>query len=146
MSEIPAGPSFRVHAIAPESECSEPWIDVLDPVYFDVAREGGGVLADSCTTTDYSGVIRSIAELGAEIQSGVYPLSLAEGRQQVEVESVLLGETPISWTMSPSGRALVIDDKMASEKQEITVRYRVGRPARVTAPRAQSLEPSRQAR
>lgn len=138
--------SFRVHAIAPESECSEAWMDWLDPVYFEVARDGEGVSADSCSTTDYSEVIRSIAELGAEIQSGVYPLTLAEGRQQVEVDSVLLGDTPISWTMSPSGRALVVDEEMASSKEEITVRYRIGRAAKVRGSRAQSLESARQAR
>ena len=138
--------SFRVHAIAPETECSEPWMDLLDPVYFDVASEGGGVIADSCTTTDYSEVIRSIAELGAEIQSGVYPLSLVEKGKKIEVESVLIGETKVSWTMSPSGRALVIDEEMASSKEEIKIRYRVGRSAKVVGPSGQSLERSRQAR
>jgi hypothetical protein len=138
--------SFRVHAIAPETECSEPWMDSREPVYFEVAREGGGVIADSCTTTDYSQVIRSIAELGAEIQSGVYPLSLVDVGQKIEVEAVLLDDIPVSWTMSPSGRALVIDEDMASSKAEIKVRYRVGPSARVRPLNAQPLERSRQAR
>jgi hypothetical protein len=138
--------SFRVHAIAPERECSEPWMDWIDPVYFEAARAGEGVSADSCTTTDYSQVIRSIAERGAEIQSSVYPLTVTHGVQPVEVESVLRGGRPIGWTMSPSGRALVVDEEMASSKEEITVRYRVGRPARPKTSGAQSLESARQAR
>ena len=52
--------SFRVHAIAPRSDCSEPWIEDLDPAYFDVAEASGGVMADICDVDDYSEVIRSI--------------------------------------------------------------------------------------
>ena len=113
--------SFRVHAIAPRSDCSEPWIEDLDPAYFDVAEASGGVMADICDVDDYSEVIRSIVSRGAEIQTGVFPLSV--GRGKATVDAVLIGDQEVPWTLSPSGRTVVVETDLTGRRDALRIRY-----------------------
>jgi hypothetical protein len=136
--------SFRVHAIAPKSECSEPWMQDLDPVYFDVATAGGGVIADVCTTTDYSGLIREIGRLGSEIQVGVFPL--AQGVGALEIDEVLVGGESVPWTLSSSGRSVVVGGEMSGAKETIRIRYSQKTSPSVKRPAVQGSRLSRQPR
>jgi hypothetical protein len=116
--------SFRLHAIAPASECSgERW---TDPVYFDAARASGGATLDICTAepADYVSMIRGMVVSGAVPQRGVVPL--AERAEEVEV---LVDGLPVAARLSKDGRAVVLD-RLPSARSAVTVRYHAAAPRR----------------
>ncbi len=114
--------SFRLHAIAPESECGEKW---TDPSYHRAAKASGGVTADVCTLRDYRPVIEQIVHTGARTDQSVVRL----GRLPSEIESVELNHKPVGWWSD--GQAVGLDQP--GQQGELVVRYRVdseGSPAR----------------
>src|SRR5262249_45377604 len=75
--------SLRLHAIAPEEECVERWMDI-DGTYFDEVLASGGSMLDICGAEpeDYAEFLRKIAR--SPIERPVLPL----GRAIVGVEGV----------------------------------------------------------
>jgi hypothetical protein len=81
--------ALRFHAIAPYTECGEPWSE-LGPTYLRAAEATGGQTTDLCTATDYTDIIRRIAREGARMQHAVFPL----GRPAAQVERVRFDGAP----------------------------------------------------
>ncbi len=111
--------SFRVHAIAPATECVEPWSD--GPTYKTVAEASGGVFLDVCTATDYRPVIRQIAHEGAVMQRAVLNLD----RQATHVQEVRVGERAVGFTVAPDGRSVILDDAPMKQKGQVSVQYKL---------------------
>lgn len=111
--------SFRLHAIAPEHDCGEPWAH-LGPVYQDAARASGGRTLDVCTAEDYRGLIADIAREGAVVQRPVVALARPLEDAVVEVDG-----QPVGWSASADGRAVVLDTELGPERRAVTVTYRV---------------------
>jgi len=96
--------SFRLHAIAPDSDCSESW---QEPTYFQVAAESDGVTADVCTITDYASVIGEIARTGAFIQRPVFAL----GYPAADVLSVTLDGEAVEFSVEADGAVVHLFDE-----------------------------------
>lgn len=77
---------FRLHAIAPDTECSgERWMAQIGPVYHDAAEASGGVAADVCTETDYAAVVADILASAPRRSTQVVALEDLDGASIVEV-------------------------------------------------------------
>ena len=111
--------SFRLHAIAPDAPCGEPW-GHLGPVYQDAAKASGGRSLDVCTADDYRGLIAAIAREGAVVQRPVVALGRAPEDAVVEVDGA-----PVGWSASPDGRAVVLDHELGPRRSAVTITYRV---------------------
>ncbi|MBT3221897.1 MAG: hypothetical protein HN348_22715, partial [Proteobacteria bacterium] len=114
--------SFRVHAVAPKTECSERWEDKIGPAYFDVAEASGGQIRDICTETDYSEFISTIAHDGAIIQRPIFPL----GKSAAEVLTVEVGGKPVKWSLASQNGVIVIDDEVGDSPEMVDVVYSYG--------------------
>jgi len=86
--------SFRLHAIAPATECVERW-EHLGASYYQAADDSGGVTLDICTARDYTAVIRAIAEIGSIPQDPLFPL----GRPAEDVLSVQVDGKPVNYSV-----------------------------------------------
>ena len=107
--------SFRLHAIAPETECSESF---TTQSYFQAAEATGGVTADICTATDYASIISEIAQTGALTQAPVFALGYAADT----VHSVTLDGAPVRYTLEADGAAIRLMDS-PSRRGMLRVRY-----------------------
>jgi hypothetical protein len=109
--------SFRVHAIAPETECAEPWSE-FGPSYFDAVDAAGGQRLDVCTATDYAPFLRSTIEGGSVAQRPV----LALGRPLETVVEVTVDELPAPFTIDRG--AVVLTDGLPAEPVDVAITYR----------------------
>jgi hypothetical protein len=126
---------FRIHAIAPATDCSEePWTGTS---YFDAAQATGGLSLDVCTSTpdDYVALAQRIAKEGARPQRPVVALSA----QAHEVDEVLLDGARVGFTVAGSGKSVILDGGIPGTVQDVRIRYRTGaRPARGTRPTSEA--------
>ncbi len=104
--------ALRIHAIAPETSCSEDW-EGLETTYQDLAVASGGVVADSCGVSDYAAVVRAIQETGAVQTDPILVL----GTDPVEVVRVLVDGDEVPWT--GSGAQLRVLDAVGTQAQVI---------------------------
>ncbi len=109
--------SFRVHAIAPESECAEPWAE-FGPSYFDAVDAAGGQRIDVCTALDYAPFLRSTISEGAVAQAPVFAL----GRPADAVQSVTVDAVPTDYSLDRG--AVVLKRGLPTERAEVTITYR----------------------
>ena len=112
--------SFKVHAIAPATECVEEWAH-LGPRYFNVATEAGGATLDICTAEDYSGFIRELVEQSDLVERPILSL----GRPSAMVHQVLVDDQPVAFDVVGEGAAVRLkgfDNTRANQK--LTVRYK----------------------
>ncbi|HCH63827.1 MAG TPA: hypothetical protein DFR83_13560 [Deltaproteobacteria bacterium] len=112
--------SFKVHAIAPATECVEEWA-YLGPRYFNVAEASGGVTLDICTADDYSTFIHDLVEDSGRIERPILSL----GRPSTVVHEVLLDGEPVAFDVVGDGTAVRLkglQDPRADRK--LTVHYR----------------------
>ncbi len=107
--------SFRVHAIAPQSLCSEPW---LEPSYFDVTEQSGGVSLDICVERDYAPLVREIVRSGALQQQPLFALSVPAAA----VETVLVDGEAVSFTLEGE-RVLALDLELPGRRADVEVVY-----------------------
>ena len=108
--------AFRLHAIAPATQCVEAWPD--GPTYSDAAADSGGWTLDLCTATDYRPLIRQIAQDGALPDQPAFRL----GVPAQEVTGVRVGGVPTGFSVSGSGRTLVLD-RMPAQGVRVEVDY-----------------------
>lgn len=108
---------FRVHALAPETECGERWAQAS---YFDVADASDGVRADFCTTEDYAAVIGSIARAGSVPQEPVLRL----GHPAAEVVEVRGADGPLAWSPTDDPQAIALAGELPERPTRVHVRYR----------------------
>jgi hypothetical protein len=120
--------SFRVHAIAPATECAETWAH-LGPVYQQAAKDAGGRTLDVCTATDYGAFVRDIVHDGAVVQRPVVALGRAADDAVVEVDGQRVG-----WSPSADGRAITLDHALSGDRAHVTVTYQVRPPAAPVTP------------
>lgn len=112
--------SFKVHAIAPATECVEEWAH-LGPRYFDVATASGGATLDICTAEDYAPFIRGLVETSDIVDSPVFGL----GRPSAEVHEVLVNGQSVPFDLVGDGTAVRLRGiDRADAKRNLTVRYR----------------------
>lgn len=109
--------SFRVHAIAPESECAELWSE-LGPSYFDAAEAAGGQRLDVCSALDYAPFLRSTIVEGSVAQAPVFAL----GRPADVVHGVTVDELPVDFTVDRG--AVLLSQGLPDERTEVTITYR----------------------
>ena len=112
--------SFKVHAIAPATECVEEWAH-LGPRYFNVATESGGATLDICTAEDYSTFIRDLVEESDVVDRPILSL----GRPSAAVHQVLVDDQPVAFDVVNEGAAVRLrgfDNARANQK--LTVRYK----------------------
>lgn len=89
--------SIRFHAIAPQSECVEPWVH-LGPAYNDAATATGGALIDMCTAEDYTPLLTKVLEQGCEPSRPVFALA----HTPESIEDVLVDGESASYTRHPT--------------------------------------------
>ncbi len=112
--------SFKVHAIAPATECVEEWAH-LGPRYFDVAEASGGATLDICTAEDYAPFIRSLVERSGVIDTPILSL----GRPTEAVHQVLLDGQSVAFDIIGDGTAVRVKGfERAAADRKLTVRYR----------------------
>jgi hypothetical protein len=111
--------SLRVHAIAPRTECVEPWKQDIGPTYFTATTAAGGVSRDICTSGDFSGFIREMAETGSVVRQAVFPLST----KAIGIESVQIDGKDVPYTLSRD-RVVVLDRPVGDTPEAIEVTYR----------------------
>jgi len=121
--------SFRLHAIAPATECVERW-EHLGASYYEAANDSGGVTLDICTTRDYTAVIGAIAELGAQPQEPLFPL----GRPAEDVLSVRVDDKPVNYTMVGDDVLRIDAMPIPEEEANLEVLYRYPSPSIHLAP------------
>jgi hypothetical protein len=124
--------SFRIHAIAPESQCAEHWSHIGE-VYQQAAKASGGRTLDVCSATDYRAFIEAIGKDGAVVQRPVLALGKAMEDAQVEVDGQRVG-----YSASVDGRAITLDGALANKKSRVTVTYKVHATAPTPKVEAQS--------
>jgi hypothetical protein len=110
--------SFRLHAIAPKSMCSENWRDI-GPVYFDAVDASGGKGLDVCTADDYGQLIRDIARSGSVPTRAVFPL----GKRAEDVEFVEVDGVDVPFRVSDRGDIVLLDQEIPVERASVTVHY-----------------------
>jgi hypothetical protein len=112
--------SFKVHAIAPATECVEEWAH-LGPRYYDVAEASGGATLDICTADDYAPFIRSLVERSGVIDTPILSL----GRPMEAVHQVLLDGQSVAFDVVGDGTAVRLKGfEEATAGRRLTVRYR----------------------
>jgi hypothetical protein len=112
--------SFKVHAIAPATECVEEWA-YLGPRYFNVAEASGGATLDICTAEDYAPFIRSLVEQSDIVDTPILEL----GRPSAAVHQVLLDGQPVAFETVRDGSAVRLKGlDRATAKRNLTVHYR----------------------
>jgi hypothetical protein len=134
--------SFRVHAIAPETECSERWSHI-GAVYQAAAKASGGRTLDVCTADDYGAFIRAIAKDGAVVQRPVVAL----GRPLADDAVVEVDGQRVGWSPSADGRAITLDAIPGEARAHVTVTYRpkaaaAAAAAKKTAPATKAATPN----
>jgi hypothetical protein len=113
--------SFRVHAIAPATECVEEWAH-LGPRYFNVAKASGGSTLDICTAQDYAPFIRELVENSDVVQHPIFPL----GREVTQLHSVQLDGVDVEFDVVGDGTAVrlrTIDPSRADRALTVNYRY-----------------------
>lgn len=111
--EVPVA-SLRLHAIAPESECAEPF---ERQSYFELARASGGLTADVCTEVDYAGLVEEIARTGATTDRSVLRLGHRPlGGATVEIDGEVVDHVVVD-------QALVLEPELLVGAREIRVAY-----------------------
>lgn len=109
--------SFRVHAIAPESECAERWHE-FGPSYFDAARDAGGQTLDVCEARDYAPFLRATIRQGAVATAPV----LAPGQRVRAITSVTVGDEPVAYTLDRG--AIRLTDDLPADAVDVVITYR----------------------
>ncbi len=109
--------SFRVHAIAPESECAERWME-FGPSYFDASTAAGGQQLDVCTALDYAPFLRSTITTGSVPHAPV----LALGKRASRVDSVTIDDVPAPFVLDRG--AVVLTDGLPAQPSDVAVTYR----------------------
>jgi hypothetical protein len=109
--------SFRVHAIAPMSECAEPWAE-FGPSYFEAAAAAKGQQLDVCTALDYAPFLRSTISEGAVATAPV----LALGRPADSVTSVTVDEVEAPFSVDRG--AVVLEQGLPVEPTPVSITYR----------------------
>jgi len=122
--------SFRIHAVAPKTVCSENWSEI-GPVYFDAVEASGGRSVDVCTAEDYSTLIRDIAQSGSVPTRAVFPL----GKRAREVEYVEIDQIDVPFRVSERGDVVLLDREIPVDSSRVKVHYTTA-----VAPRAQARE------
>jgi len=115
--------SFRIHAVAPKTNCSENWSEI-GPVYFDAVDASGGKGIDVCTAEDYSTLIRDIAETGSVPTKAMFPL----GKEADEVEYVQIGEVDVPFSVSERGDLILLERDIPSDSTKVKVHYTMKAP------------------
>ncbi len=110
--------SFRIHAVAPRTNCSENWSQI-GPVYFDAVDASGGKGIDVCTAEDYSTLIKEIAETGSIPTRAVFPL----GKPAVEVEFVQINDIDVPFKVSDRGDLILLDREIPTDPESVKVHY-----------------------
>jgi hypothetical protein len=110
--------SFRLHAIAPKSQCSENWREI-GPVYFDAVDASGGKGLDVCTSEDYAQLIRDIAQTGSVPTRAVFPL----GKRAEDVEFVEVDGVDVPFRVSERGDIVLLDQEIPVDRANVTVHY-----------------------
>ena len=110
--------SFRIHAVAPKSNCSENWTEI-GPVYFDAVDASGGKGIDVCTAEDYSKLIRDIAQTGSVPTRAVFPL----GKRAQEVEYVQIDDIDVPFRVSERGDLVLLDREIPTDPTRVKVHY-----------------------
>jgi hypothetical protein len=113
--------ALRVHAIAPETTCSENW-EGLETLYQEMAVASGGVVADSCETSDFAAVVLAIQETGSALQQ---PL-LVLGSQDAEILSVTIDDVSVPWTSD--GTLVTLEAEDLAGSATVQVIYQASRP------------------
>lgn len=108
--------AFRLHAIAPATECVEAWPD--GPTYAQAAADSGGWTLDLCTATDYRPLVRRIAGDGALPDQPALRL----GVPARDVTDVRVGGEPVGFSVSESGRALLLE-RLPAKGVRVEVEY-----------------------
>jgi hypothetical protein len=112
--------SFKVHAIAPATECVEEWA-YLGPRYYHVAEASGGQTLDICTAEDYSSFIRDLVEDSGIVDTPIFEL----GRPMEQVHEVLLDGQSVAFDVVGDGSAVRVKGlKELAADRKLTVRYR----------------------
>jgi hypothetical protein len=111
--------SFRLHAIAPEEECVERWMDI-DGTYFDEVAASGGKMIDICgaEASDYADFLRSIAD--APVDAPIFPLATPA----TTVRSVVVDGESVDWSILPDRRTIVAQPELTVGTRELDVVYR----------------------
>jgi hypothetical protein len=121
--------SFRLHAIAPATECVERW-EHLGASYYQAATDSGGVTLDICTAKDYTAVIRAIAERGSIPQDPLFPL----GKRVVDVLSVRVDGKPVNYSVLGDDVLRLDAMPIPEERVHLEVLYRYHTPPIHPAP------------
>jgi len=111
--------SFRIHAIAPRTACSERW-SAAGPVYLDAVEANDGVFLDICTADDYAPFIQDIVRRGSVMQSPVLALS----RSPSEILAVTRDGEPAPYRVSGDGRAVLLSEGWPTQPVNVQVVYR----------------------
>jgi len=112
--------TFKVHAIAPATECVEEWAH-LGPRYFNVADASGGSTLDICTAEDYAPFIRELVEDSDVIEAAILSL----GRPSAAVHQVLLDGVSVPFEVVGNGAAVRVNGLNGPRgNRRLTVNYR----------------------
>lgn len=96
--------SVRFHAIAPETQCVEPWMS-FGPTYFQAVEETGGAALDVCTAEDYGALLDAVLTEGAKPMQPVFGLAVPPE----SIEEVRLDGEPVGFTPHPRLPAVTLD-------------------------------------
>lgn len=130
--------SFRLHAIAPASQCGdEPWEGTIGPSYFEAANATGGKTLDMCTATpeQYVDMVRAIVTEGSVPTRPVVPLA-----RQDRVGQVLVDGVSKPFHLSRDKKAVILDEPMPTATAQLTIQYA---PAAATQPDRQRVPAAR---
>lgn len=112
--------SVRFHAIAPASECVEPWLP-FGPVYTEAAEATGGVALDMCEAESYRPIFESVLDIGTRPTRPVFAL----GTTAEEVDEVVVDGVPVPWTLDEAKQVLTVEvPEIPTRTSSVDVRYR----------------------
>lgn len=110
--------AFRLHAIAPATECGERWGD--GPVYYDLADDAGGVKIDACGDADWGPLLEAIFREGAVATAPVFAL----GHEPASVREVRVNGRDVPFEVQ--GEVVRIPStELPSRRAEVQVTYEV---------------------
>ena len=115
--------SFKLHAIAPRTECTRERWAAIGPSYHEAARASGGQDLDFCDLEPeaWARLVRRIAEDSGEIRQPV----LALGVDADEIHAVEVNGQTVRFSHR-SGRGVLTLDQMPEKPSDVWVKFRPG--------------------
>lgn len=112
--------SLKFHAIAPlVDKCADKGEGIYNKAYLTLADESGGRSADSCTSTDYTGVISGIVD-SSKIVNHLMPLT-KKAKQILKV--MLNGSETNNYTFLPESNEIMLNGIDMYKNWDVQIEY-----------------------